>query len=132
MRELLILGPKSSLIRPCLNVNDIFLLGLIHSFIPIYTPTHWLIFQFAAYSYAVFYLKFRLESLHGPTVKKHLSRDYVGLIGFDERWKTVYSIWLCQVRFSGYSNFWFFDFGKLPSLNRMCYQRKFFTKISEI
>jgi hypothetical protein len=22
---------------------------------------------------------------HGPTVKKHLSRDYVGLIGFDER-----------------------------------------------
>jgi hypothetical protein len=26
-----------------------------------------------------------LPSLHGPTVKKHLSRDYVGLIGLDER-----------------------------------------------
>jgi hypothetical protein len=26
-----------------------------------------------------------LDEFHGPTVKKHLSRDYVGLIGFDER-----------------------------------------------
>jgi hypothetical protein len=25
------------------------------------------------------------QQIHGPTVKKHLSRDYVGLIGFDER-----------------------------------------------
>ncbi len=27
----------------------------------------------------------KLCTQHGPTVKKHLSRDYVGLIGFDER-----------------------------------------------
>jgi hypothetical protein len=27
----------------------------------------------------------KFRSSHGPTVKKHLSRDYVGLIGFDER-----------------------------------------------
>ncbi len=48
---------------------------------------------------------------HGPTVKKHLSRDYVGLIGFDERWKVVYLVWLYQVRFSGYPNFWFLTLG---------------------
>ncbi len=43
----------------------------------------------------------------GPTVKKHLSSDYAGLVESDERWKTVNSVWLYQVRFSGYPNFWF-------------------------
>ncbi len=41
-----------------------------------------------------------------------------------ERWKTVYLVWLYQVRFSGYPNFYFFNFGRLPSLNRMWYLRK--------
>jgi hypothetical protein len=63
---------------------------------------------------------------------KHLSSDYVGLIGFDERWKVVHFSWAWQVRFSSHPNFWFFDFGRLPNPNPMCYQRNFFTKISEI
>jgi hypothetical protein len=29
--------------------------------------------------------QFLVDQKHGPTVKKHLSRDYVGLIGFDEK-----------------------------------------------
>ncbi len=53
---------------------------------------------------------------------KHLRRDYVGLIGFDERWKTVYSVLGFQVRFSGHPNFWFFDFGRLLRLNQICYE----------
>jgi hypothetical protein len=63
---------------------------------------------------------------------KHLSRDYVGLIGFDERWKTVYSVLGFQVRFSGHPNFRFFGFGRLSSLNRMCYQLEICPKNSEI
>ncbi len=69
--------------------------------------------------------------LHGPTVKKHLSRDYLGLIGFDERWKTVYSVLGFQVRFSGHPIFWFFDFGSLPSPNQMCYQLEYVPKIQK-
>jgi hypothetical protein len=42
----------------------------------------------------------------------------VGLIEFDERWKTVYSVLGFQVRFSGHPNFRFFDFGRLPSPNQ--------------
>ncbi len=62
---------------------------------------------------------------------KHLSHDYVGLIGFDERWKTVYSVLGFQVRFSGHPIFWFFDFGRLPSLNRMCFQLEICPKIQK-
>ncbi len=63
---------------------------------------------------------------------KHLSRDYVVLIEFDERWKTVYSVLGFQVRFSGHPNFQFFDFGRLSSPNRMCYQIEICPKNSEI
>ncbi len=62
------------------------------------------------------------DILHGPTVKKHLSRGYVGLIGFDERWKTAYSVLGFQIRFSGHPNFRFFGFGRPSSPNQMCYQ----------
>ncbi len=30
---------------------------------------------------------------------------YAGLVESDEGWKTVYSVWLYQVKFSGYPNF---------------------------
>jgi hypothetical protein len=53
------------------------------------------------------------------------------LIGSDEKWKTVYSVWLYQVKFSGYPNFKIFDFEGLPSLNRMRYHEMWFKK-SEI
>ncbi len=53
---------------------------------------------------------------------------YAGLVGSDERWKTVYSVWLYQVKFSGYLNFKNFDFGRLPSLNRMRYFWNMFQK----
>jgi hypothetical protein len=36
---------------------------------------------------------------------------YAGLVESDERWETVYSVWLYQVKFSGYPNFKIFDFG---------------------
>ncbi len=57
---------------------------------------------------------------------------YVGLVESDERWKTVYSVWLYQVKFSGYPNFYFFDFGRLPSQNRMTYFHKIYFKNSEM
>jgi hypothetical protein len=63
---------------------------------------------------------------------KHLNSDYVGLIGFDERWKTAYLVLGFQVRFSGHPNFWFFDFGRLSSPNQMSYQFEIYPKISEI
>ncbi len=53
----------------------------------------------------------------------------MGLVGSDERWKTVYSVWPYQVRFSGYPNFWFSDFEGLPSLNRIRYFGKICCKI---
>jgi hypothetical protein len=69
----------------------------------------------------------QIES-HG---NKH-GAHYAGLIGSDERWKTVYSVWLYQVKFSGYPNFQFFDFGRLLSLNRMMYFSETRFKNSEI
>jgi hypothetical protein len=41
---------------------------------------------------------------------------YAGLVKSDERWKTVYSVWLYQVKFSGYPDFKIFDFGGLPTV----------------
>ncbi len=42
---------------------------------------------------------------HGPTAQNKHGANYVGLVESDERWKTVYSVWLYQVKFSGYPNF---------------------------
>ncbi len=62
---------------------------------------------------------------------KHLNSDYAGLIGFDERWKTAYPVLGFLIRFSGHPSFRFFDFGKLPSTNRMCHQLEICPKYSE-
>ncbi len=74
----------------------------------------------------------KIGAIHGPTVKKHLSSDYVGLIGFDERWKTVYSVLGFQVRFSGHPNFRYFGFGRLSSPNQICCWLDLCPKNSEI
>ncbi len=69
---------------------------------------------------------------HGPTAQNKHGAHYARLIESDERWKTVYSVWLYQVMFSGYPNFLFFDFGRLPRLNRMKYFHEICFKNSEI
>ncbi len=46
-----------------------------------------------------------LKTNHGPTAQNKHGAHYVGLIESDERWKTVYSVWPYQVKFSGYPNF---------------------------
>jgi hypothetical protein len=53
------------------------------------------------------YFKFEIYmiSLHGPTAQNKHGAHYVGLIETDERWKTVYSVWLYQIKFSGYPDF---------------------------
>ncbi len=59
--------------------------------------------------------------------------ELVSPCGFDRVWwkiKTVYSVWLHQVKFSGYPNFKIFDFGRLPRLNRMKYFCEIFFKKS--
>ncbi len=63
---------------------------------------------------------------------KHLSSDYAGLEGSDERWKTVYSDLGFQVRFSGHPNFRFLGFGRLSSPNQMCYQLEIYSKNSDL
>ncbi len=57
--------------------------------------------------------------LHRPTDRNKHGAHYAGLVESDRRWKTVYSVWLYLVKYSGYPNFKIFDFGRLPSLNRL-------------
>jgi hypothetical protein len=45
---------------------------------------------------------------HDPITQNKHGAHYAGLVESDERWKTVYSVWLYQVRFSGYPNFFNF------------------------
>ncbi len=69
---------------------------------------------------------------HGPTAQNKHGAHYASLVESDERWKTAYSVWPYQVKFSGYLNFKFFDFGTLPSLNPMRYFCEMHLKNSEI
>jgi hypothetical protein len=48
----------------------------------------------------------------------------------DEKWYTFFGPY--RSSFLVTLIWWFFYFARLPSLNKMCYQRKIFTKISKI
>jgi hypothetical protein len=49
-----------------------------------------------------------LEFITVQQIENHGNKHgahYAGFVESDERWKTVYSVWPYQVKFSGYPNF---------------------------
>ncbi len=69
------------------------------------------------------------DEFHGPTVKKHLSRDYVGLIVFDESEKLYIQFWVSRSGFLVTLIFDFLTLGGSLILTRCAISLKYAPKI---